>query len=229
VDELQQVKYPARLILSRYNPNFKPAALVIVDPTIIENEDDLASVRYYYLALERIPGTIRYRQTLAGVDEVDRVVAELYAAMNVQPPAPAPGPVPDPDPVPTALELAYQAAREAFAGSPGTLHRLDEALAIVKADGVRPLGDGQWRVTTTADSYQVNGSCGCADYGLSTMWCRHRLAVALFVKAARLESNAAAIDEAGSAANTPAREAPAKRTNPQRQYTTTRRATQATR
>lgn len=228
MDELQQVKYPARLILSRYNPNFKPAALVIVDPTIIENEDDLASVRYYYLALERIPGTIRYRQTLAGVDEVDRVVAELYAAMNVQPPAPEPGPVPDPDPVPTALELAYQAAREAFAARPGTLHRLDEALAIVKADGVRPLGDGQWRVTTTADSYQVNGSCGCADYGLSTMWCRHRLAVALFVKAARLESNAAAIDEAGSAPTPPAPVAP-RETKTHRQYTTSPRATQAAR
>jgi hypothetical protein len=202
-----KVSYPARLILDRYGPRYDPPIKVFLDPQVIESDEDLSEVLAYYTTLESIRGAVHYTKTLTGVADVDRVMAERQAALEVE--AGLRDPAPIAPPRPSALDRAYLAARAAFKGDKRTLKRLQEALPLVRGGQVEPLRGGNFRVTSWGTAFIVNGTCPCLDFDPQDGgWCTHRLAVALFVKTARLEAEDATNDEAGSAPTLPASTSP---------------------
>jgi hypothetical protein len=66
--------------------------------------------------------------------------------------------------------------------------RINAAVKLVKAGAVQDLGNGQYLVTDEGQAYHVNGQCECSDFAAGITWCAHRLAVALVVKAAKIEA-----------------------------------------
>ena len=157
---MDTVSYPARLILDRYNAIYTPPALVIVDEQVIESDADLAEVLAVYHNMELVPGAVRYTKTLAAVEDLERVVAERWAALEA-----LANPAPDVTQAlaPSALERAYLAARAAYSQDRKALKRLQEALPIVRGEQVREVSAGQWLVVSYGEEYRVNGGCTCAD------------------------------------------------------------------
>lgn len=117
------------------------------------------------------------------------------------------------------LKQAYELAKVAYEGDKKMLSRLGKAYLIALTEPIAPLGGGEYEV----HGYRVNGQCTCEDWhwnsGYHDGWCKHRLAVALLVKAEKIE--------AGSADDTPAPEAP-KEDPTQEQDTTERVRVQVT-
>lgn len=113
----------------------------------------------------------------------------------------------------TAVRTAAEKAKEVL---PESLTRIDKAVAIVLADGVELLDGGKARVTSQSNDgtkYSIaNGECSCHDYEFQAPagWCKHRLARALYLRAARAieETTAAMMD-------VPAESAAAEKINPQ--------------
>jgi hypothetical protein len=197
---MDKVQYPARLVVSRYGEKLNPPAKVWADETILQNDEDLAAALRFYRGLNC--GGVPYTLTMANLADVDRVIAERRAALEAEA-NPRRAMAETPAPRPSPLDRAYLAARATFKGQRGTLERLREALTLVRAGNVQDLGAGEWQVMSDGSEHRVNGKCGCADYGLGGgLWCKHRLAVALWIKTAHLEN-----EEAESAANTPAPQA----------------------
>ena len=217
---MDKVQFPARLVVSRYGEKLNPPAKVWADEAVLESDADLTKALRFYRGLDC--GGVPYTLTMAGLADVDRVIAERWAELEAQA-NPGKAIATAPVPTPSDLDRAYLAARAAFAGQRGTLERLREALVLVRAGNVQDLGGGKWRVMSGGHEYRVNGECSCPDYGFGGgRWCKHRLAAALVRKVAELEK-----ERAESAANTSALAVPSKGNHEQSQYTTSAPAAQA--
>jgi len=187
---MQKVEFPAVLVLARFDEK-TGKVLAYPDNKIIESDADLARRLGLYQGLEEAGGIV-YTAQLTEVANADRVVAERVAWLEWEHSL-RDSPYLDPEPeAPTGdgdpLDQAVELARAAFANDPATLRRLERGLELAKAGQVWDKGNGQWWVR--ADSYgvwTVNGTCTCPDSSYrGRQWCKHRLAVALVVKAASL-------------------------------------------
>ena len=65
--------------------------------------------------------------------------------------------------------------------------RVNRALGIVQKQQWQELGDPVHTYAITSsdgqDVYHVNGTCECKDYQYRTIWCKHRIARALIIRA----------------------------------------------
>jgi hypothetical protein len=90
------------------------------------------------------------------------------------------------------LARAANMARDRWASEPAMVRRVEKALELARGGAVRELGEGQWEVASQngGGTYWVNGGCQCPDYTHSVLWCKHRIAVGLVVKARQLKAEA---------------------------------------
>lgn len=157
-----------------------------------------ASVSDDYCALCHRRGPEDGREHGDGPCEHKRALVHALARAEFEPDPDDPRPAELPPQV-VPLDVAIEKARAAFAGYPASLRRLERAIELVAAGGVTDLGGGEFEVLgSRAAAYRVNGACSCPDHRAGTTWCKHRLAVALVLKARQIENGA------GSARNTPA-------------------------
>lgn len=125
--------------------------------------------------------TPKHRQRVLQQEKYQRQQLQAMALQealdNYQPP--------DPEPEPTALDQAYELARQVYVDHPDQkmMRRLDNGLALARSGKVTALGQKVFDV----NGYTVDQKCTCQDYywnsSYSEGWCKHRLAVALTLKA----------------------------------------------
>jgi hypothetical protein len=219
---MEKVQYPAVLVLARFDHKQREVIAFVDDKRILQNDADLDTRLALYKRLEDT-GAAPYTYTLAEVADADRVKAERVAWLEFEHglrESPELEALTEDD----ALAEAEQKARQAFDGDRATLSRLDRAVELVKDGLVIDRGDGQWWVKTGefGGVWTVNGTCTCPDvHHNKVRWCKHRLAVALTVKAEKIR------EAAGSAEDTPAAESAPEGDNTQPDDTTASLESQA--
>jgi hypothetical protein len=161
---MESTTYPARLIITQAEAN-KPL-FVSVDCKALHTPAELAKRQTYLAQWAAAMGCRPYTYTPAAEAEAEQVAEVLRARL--------------------ALDAAELAARDRWANEPAMLRRLERARELVETGAVRELGAGQWEVSSQngGGTYWLNGrGCQCPDYTHRTLWCKHRLAVALTLKA----------------------------------------------
>jgi hypothetical protein len=171
-------QYPARLIISHEATRF-----VSLDSKSLRDAAELQKRAEALAQWAAAYGTRGYTYTAAAESEAESVAAEIRAELTGEP---------------DYLGQAAALARAKWAEDQAMLTRLEKAEALARSGEVTDLGGGQYQV----NGYTIKEGCECMDYYWNSAynggWCKHRLAVALGVKARRLQS------EAESAATLPA-------------------------
>lgn len=183
-------KFPAVLVLAAWDGDLG-RAVVFQDRQILRSDEELQERLATYRKLEEEGAD--YEVTVARIAAAETVVAEQRAALEEKHSHP-----PEPASYLAYLDEAYTTARRAFAGDPPALRRLQRGYQLAREGLVWDKGNGKWMVQSDYyGTWTVTNTCTCPD---DVEWCKHRLAVALVVKAQKIE--------AGRATNTPASLAP---------------------